>query len=78
MRFTREEMDNALRVVREVVPATPQYSGALDCVVKTLRNEGVRAFYQGVVPQFYRLTGWSVVMFVTFEQLKAAVARATA
>jgi solute carrier family 25 uncoupling protein 8/9 len=57
-------------------PAAPQYSGAIDCVVKTLRHEGVRAFYQGVVPQFYRLTGWSIVMFVSFEQLKGAAARA--
>lgn len=50
--------------------AAPQYTSALDCVVKTLRNEGPGAFYQGVVPQFYRLTGWSIVMFITFEQAK--------
>lgn len=56
--------------------AAPQYTGAVDCVVKTLRTEGPGAFYYGVVPQFYRLTGWSIVMFVTYEQAKAAAARA--
>lgn len=52
----------------------PKYTGAIDCIVKTAKNEGLGAFYQGVVPQFYRLTGWSVVMFVTFESLKKAAA----
>ena len=50
--------------------APPQYKGAVDCVVKTFQKEGITAFYQGVIPQFFRLTGWSVVMFVSFEQLK--------
>ena len=51
------------------------YKGAIDCVVQTFRNEGFMAFYQGVVPQFFRLTGWSIVMFVTFEQFKAIAVR---
>jgi len=53
-----------------VASAAPQYSGAIDCIVKTLRHEGPAAFYQGVVPQFFRITGWNIVMFVSFEQLK--------
>jgi solute carrier family 25 uncoupling protein 8/9 len=53
----------------------PAYSGAIDCIVKTLRHEGPGAFYKGVVPQFYRLTTWSVVMFVAFEQLKGVATR---
>ncbi len=40
--------------------------------MKTMRYEGPLAFYQGVAPQFLRLTGWSIVMFVSFEQLKLA------
>jgi solute carrier family 25 (mitochondrial uncoupling protein), member 8/9 len=57
---------------------SPVYRGALDCAVQTVRGEGVRALYQGVVPQFYRLTGWSIVMFVTFEKVKAVAADALA
>jgi solute carrier family 25 uncoupling protein 8/9 len=57
------------------VPPPEVYRGAIDCVVQTFRNEGIMAFYQGVVPQFFRLTGWSIVMFVTFEQVKAFAVR---
>ncbi|RYG56962.1 solute carrier family 25 protein [archaeon] len=46
------------------------YNGAIDCIVKTLKNEGPFAFYQGVVPQFFRITCWNIVMFITYEQLK--------
>lgn len=53
-----------------------QYTGAVDCIVKTLRHEGPAAFYQGVVPQFFRITGWNIVMFISFEKLKAAAAAA--
>ena len=47
-----------------------QYTGALDCFTKTLRNEGPTAFYKGVFPQFLRITGWNIIMFVTLERLK--------
>jgi len=52
--------------------APPEYRGAIDCLVRTLRTEGPGALYQGVTPQFVRITGWNIVMFVTFEQLKKA------
>jgi solute carrier family 25 uncoupling protein 8/9 len=51
------------------------YRGAIDCFVSTLRAEGPRAFYQGVAPAFFRLTGWSIVMFLSLEQLQAAYRR---
>jgi len=54
------------------------YKGAVDCIVRTLRAEGPRAFYQGVTPAFFRLTGWSIVMFLSLEQLQAAYRRAGA
>lgn len=56
--------------------AAPQYTGAIDCIVKTMRHEGPMAFYQGVVPQFFRITGWNIVMFVSLEQLKKGFASA--
>lgn len=54
------------------------YKGAVDCIVRTLRAEGPRAFYQGVTPAFFRLTGWSIVMFLSLEQLQAAYRRSAA
>lgn len=52
----------------------PAAMGAVECVSKMLRTEGLGAFYKGVTPAFFRLTGWSIVMFVTLEQLKLAFA----
>jgi len=54
----------------------PQYKGAWDCIVKTMRTEGPGAFYQGVVPQFFRITGWNIVMFVSLEQLRRVARQA--
>ncbi len=54
--------------------ATPIYTGAFDCIAKTLRNEGPLAFYKGVAPQFVRITGWNIVMFVSMEKLKSLAA----
>jgi solute carrier family 25 (mitochondrial uncoupling protein), member 8/9 len=34
------------------------YTGTIDCVIKTLRNEGPLAFYKGCIPLFVRITGW--------------------
>ena len=53
--------------------AAAPYRGAVDCFLRTLAAEGPRAFYQGVVPQFYRITGWNIIMFVSFEQFKRAL-----
>ncbi|XP_013775640.1 mitochondrial uncoupling protein 2-like [Limulus polyphemus] len=47
-----------------------QYSGALDCAVKMLREGGFLSFYKGFFPSFIRLGSWNICMFVTFEQLK--------
>ena len=46
------------------------YKGYLDCFMITLRTEGVLAFYKGLCPTFCRIGPFSVVFFMTFEQLK--------
>ena len=35
--------------------STGKYSGVLDCFVKTARNDGPLAFYNGFIPNFARL-----------------------
>ncbi len=35
-----------------------RYSGVLDCFVKTARNDGLLAFYNGFLPNFARLGGY--------------------
>ncbi|XP_065332236.1 mitochondrial uncoupling protein Bmcp [Cloeon dipterum] len=46
------------------------YSGSLDCLVQTVKAEGVAALYKGFVPTLVRMGPWNVIFFVTFEQLK--------
>ena len=47
-----------------------QYKGPVDCVVQTVRAEGVMALYKGFVPTFVRQAPFVVVTFVTLEQIK--------
>lgn len=54
-----------------VMNATPGlYSSTLDCAVKTMKNEGVGAFYKGFVPNAIRLSSWNVTAFLTLEFLR--------
>ena len=46
------------------------YRNPLDCVIKTLRNEGFFAFYKGFGPNVVRLSSWVCIMFLTLEQVK--------
>lgn len=50
--------------------AAPPYSGALDCAVKTVRAEGPAALYKGFVPTISRQGPFTVVLFVTLEQVR--------
>ncbi|CAM6103348.1 unnamed protein product [Calypogeia fissa] len=52
-----------------------QYSGTLDCFIKTFRNDGITAFYKGFIPNFGRLGSWNVIMFLTYEQAKKLFVR---
>lgn len=54
------------RMMSKAIP----YNGVLDCVGKTLKNEGPLAFYKGFTANFMRIGTWNVVMFITLEQIK--------
>mmetsp|Transcript_29411 Transcript_29411/g.36343 ORF Transcript_29411/g.36343 Transcript_29411/m.36343 type:complete len:323 (-) Transcript_29411:614-1582(-) len=47
-----------------------QYSGPIDCTIKTVRSEGPLALYKGFVPTFVRQAPFVIVTFVTLEQIK--------
>ncbi|GMH42066.1 hypothetical protein BSKO_09985 [Bryopsis sp. KO-2023] len=47
-----------------------QFNGVFDCFAKTLKNDGLFAFYKGFLPNFGRLGSWNVAMFLTLEQVK--------
>lgn len=46
------------------------YAGAVDCAVKTVRAEGVTALYKGFIPTISRQGPFTVVLFVTLEQVR--------
>ncbi|KAK3017684.1 hypothetical protein RJ639_004051 [Escallonia herrerae] len=48
----------------------PPYSGALDCAMKTIRAEGPMALYKGFLPTISRQGPFTVVLFVTLEQVR--------
>lgn len=49
----------------------PPYAGALDCALKTVRAEGPMALYKGFIPTVSRQGPFTVVLFVTLEQVRA-------
>ncbi|KAJ6741043.1 MITOCHONDRIAL UNCOUPLING PROTEIN 5-LIKE [Salix purpurea] len=48
----------------------PPYKGALDCAKKTVRAEGPMALYKGFIPTISRQGPFTVVLFVTLEQVR--------
>ncbi|XP_014519194.1 mitochondrial uncoupling protein 5 [Vigna radiata var. radiata] len=55
----------------KVEPGSPApYAGALDCALKTVRAEGPMALYKGFVPTISRQGPFTVVLFVTLEQVR--------
>ncbi|CAA0831199.1 Mitochondrial uncoupling protein 5 [Striga hermonthica] len=50
--------------------APPPYRGAVDCAVKTIRAEGPLALYKGFIPTISRQGPFTVVLFVTLEQVR--------
>uniref|UniRef100_A0A7S3LT05 Uncharacterized protein n=1 Tax=Aplanochytrium stocchinoi TaxID=215587 RepID=A0A7S3LT05_9STRA len=51
----------------------PKYTGPMDCLQKTLKNEGFRALYKGFIPNYCRLAPWQIVFFICFEKISLFV-----
>ncbi|KAF5749743.1 Dicarboxylate carrier 2 [Tripterygium wilfordii] len=48
----------------------PPYAGALDCAMKTVKAEGPMALYKGFIPTISRQGPFTIVLFVTLEQVR--------
>ncbi|PHT31228.1 Mitochondrial uncoupling protein 6 [Capsicum baccatum] len=48
----------------------PPYSGAFDCAMKTIKAEGPMALYKGFIPTISRQGPFTIVLFVTLEQVR--------
>jgi hypothetical protein len=53
------------------------YTSALDCFIKTVRQEGVRALYKGFAPNYLRLGAHCMFALPLFEQLRLLVGLTT-
>ncbi|KAJ8728060.1 hypothetical protein PYW08_016445 [Mythimna loreyi] len=49
------------------------YSGMLDCLRQSVRNEGLFALYKGFVPLWIRLGPWALVNWLAFENIMKAI-----
>ncbi|KAG8373427.1 hypothetical protein BUALT_Bualt11G0023100 [Buddleja alternifolia] len=49
---------------------TAPYSGAVDCAMKTIKAEGPMALYKGFIPTISRQGPFTIVLFVTLEQVR--------
>jgi len=49
---------------------THMYTGIMDCIIKTTKNEGFLRLYSGFIPSWLRIGPWCCIMFITWEQYK--------
>ncbi|XP_014669490.1 PREDICTED: mitochondrial substrate carrier family protein ucpB-like [Priapulus caudatus] len=49
------------------------YGNALDCLVKTIRSEGIVGLYKGFFPNWMRIGPHTIITFFIFEQLRSAI-----
>lgn len=55
---------------RLAVGKTGQYSGIFDCAKKTLKREGVKAFYKGYIPNILGIIPYAGIDLAVYEALK--------
>ena len=49
------------------------YKNTFDCFHQMLRNEGVGAFYVGVIPRLGRVVPGQGIIFMTFESIQSSL-----
>jgi len=57
--------------------ANSPYAGAMDCALKTLRNEGVRAFYRSYTTTLAMNVPFTAIHFSSYEAAKTALFKAS-
>ncbi|KAL6498828.1 Mitochondrial adenine nucleotide transporter adnt1 [Orobanche gracilis] len=62
--------NNASSIVTGGTKAPLEYTGMIDAFRKTVRHEGFRALYKGLVPNSVKVVPSIAIAFVTYEQVK--------
>jgi len=60
---------------RYVNSSPGEFRSAVQCAGVLAREGGFKIFYKGCVPSFFRITGWNLIMFMSYEQLRKVVAK---
>ena len=47
------------------------YRGSLDCLIKTVKTEGVWSLYKGFIPCWLRMAPWSMTFWLSFEKMRS-------
>lgn len=47
-----------------------KYKSSYDCLVKTVKIEGLRALWKGFFPTWARLGPWQFVFWVSYERIR--------
>lgn len=50
-----------------------EYSGVLDCIVKTWKENGILSFYKGLQANANRIVTWNIFMFVSLGMIRKTV-----
>ena len=53
----------------KVINGVSQYKGTIDCLMKTIKNEGVLSLWKGFTPYFLRLGPHTIITFIVLEKL---------
>jgi solute carrier family 25 uncoupling protein 8/9 len=70
--FTATCFGSPFDVIKTRMMSNPtSYTGVVDCVGQTIRNEGFLAFYSGFTANFMRIGTWNIAMFITLEKIKS-------
>ncbi|XP_028927536.1 mitochondrial uncoupling protein 4 isoform X4 [Ornithorhynchus anatinus] len=46
------------------------YKSSIDCLIQTIKGEGFMSLYKGFVPSWMRMTPWSLVFWLTYEEIR--------
>ncbi|PIA62800.1 hypothetical protein AQUCO_00200667v1 [Aquilegia coerulea] len=61
------------RMMNQAAGKEVMYRNSYDCLVKTVRVEGVRALWKGFFPTWARLGPWQFVFWVSYEKFRRVV-----
>ena len=53
-----------------IMQTNSPYKGMIDCIYKTITEEGILSLYKGFYPIWFRLAPWQLIFWVSYERLR--------